>query len=163
MTAIVWARQRWQRGYEIGRDVRRDQTTVWNIKKHEISWSKRNSPNYYNLANIRPTSQPVSQRAHMRFSNSRCLICRYTINFVCFPHLFIVLFAQIIFDRYICQMVTFTRIGTSTSTMTATVAYLNWYLFNVCLFVFFIFIFSFFSFFSFFFVVFSVRLLVWIG
>lgn len=44
----------------------RRETNGWNIKKHEISWSKRNSPNYYNLANIRETAAAAVSRFRIR-------------------------------------------------------------------------------------------------
>lgn len=66
-------------------ETRHVETNAWNIKKHEISWSKRNSPNYYNLANVCGGASAYAvfefERPYLSIHN---IFCRFPTLIYCF-------------------------------------------------------------------------------
>lgn len=54
------------------------------IKKHEISWSARNSPNYYNLANIQPADVRAVFVFGMPYLSRHNIFCRFPTLIYCF-------------------------------------------------------------------------------
>lgn len=97
-----------------------------NIKKHEISWSKRNSPNYYNLANIQRTAHSIQYEAQLicdfRYIRWETLfVDTQYILYVSHTYLLFCLHKLFSISIYVCQMVTI-------------YTFIYWYLFSVCFF-----------------------------